>query len=517
MWTYTYKHGDRPLDGYTVQRAAGRGGFGEVYYAVSDAGREVALKAITGYEQIELRGIRQCMNLKSPHLVTIFDVRQNEQGRPFVIMEYVNGPNLRQILDDNPAGVGEQKAAFFLREIAKGLSYLHDNGIVHRDLKPANIFFEDGVVKIGDYGLSKAIATTQHSAQTVTVGTVHYMAPEVGQGKYDQGIDIYALGALLYELLTGVVPHVGSTPTEVLMKHLSAEPDLRNVSEPFATAIRRAMAKDPTQRFASVQEMVEAVFGAEHVRQSVSVFSPTDLSMVAGRVARNIGGGAGLNGGVGATATNDADSFTPSSTGPRDGDTQDFWNRFARLTDVVGDQLRGGRFSALRMSDTGQPARDPLLPRHRIVMGAVATGLFAIGAGLVTRSSTMLPFVTMAFSMLAAWAGAFAGLMVRRLVLPKLKQESPRLQKLASGALIGGAVVIASLPAWATSGMLGGSVIAVAVALACMDVRRWTATDRDERVIWDAAGYAAIIALMLSAIFDGSIMISIITAVNDVL
>ena len=81
MWTYAYKHGDRPLEGYTIERAAGRGGFGEVYYAISDAGREVALKSITGFEQIELRGIGQCMNLKSPHLVSIFDIRQSATGR----------------------------------------------------------------------------------------------------------------------------------------------------------------------------------------------------------------------------------------------------------------------------------------------------------------------------------------------------------------------------------------------------------------------------------------------------
>ncbi len=112
MWTFQYKHGDRPLDGYTIQRAAGRGGFGEVYYAVSDSGREVALKVVTGYEQIEVRGISQCMNLKSPHLVSIFDVKYNDMGKPFVIMEFVEGPNLRQLLDDAPAGLGTQKAAF---------------------------------------------------------------------------------------------------------------------------------------------------------------------------------------------------------------------------------------------------------------------------------------------------------------------------------------------------------------------------------------------------------------------
>jgi hypothetical protein len=80
MAAFRYKHGDRPLEGYTIQRGAGRGGFGEVYYAVSDSGREVALKVVQGCEQIELRGVSQCMNLKSPHLVTIFDVRYKASG-----------------------------------------------------------------------------------------------------------------------------------------------------------------------------------------------------------------------------------------------------------------------------------------------------------------------------------------------------------------------------------------------------------------------------------------------------
>jgi serine/threonine protein kinase len=293
MWTYAYKHGDRPLEGYTIERAAGRGGFGEVYYAVSDAGREVALKSITGIEQIELRGIGQCMNLKSPHLVSIFDIRQTAQGRWFVIMEFVNGPNLRELLDQAPSGLGTQKAAFFLREIAKGLSYLHDCGIVHRDLKPANIFFENGYVKIGDYGLSKAIEPTHHSGQTVTVGTVHYMAPEVGMGKYDRSIDIYALGALLYEMMTGIVPFVGASAGEILIKHLSHDADCSGIPEPFCSAIKRAMAKDPAQRFATVQEMVEAVFGAEHIQQSVSCFSPDSLSMIAQRVGQRVAVGGG--------------------------------------------------------------------------------------------------------------------------------------------------------------------------------------------------------------------------------
>src|SRR3954470_24126854 len=123
MPAFRYKIGDRPLDGFTIQRGVGRGGFGEVYYAIADSGREVALKVIQGYEQIELRGVSQCMNLKSPHLVAIFDVKHNAEGTPFVIMEYVSGPSLRQLLDESPSGLGEQKSAFFLREIAKGLTF----------------------------------------------------------------------------------------------------------------------------------------------------------------------------------------------------------------------------------------------------------------------------------------------------------------------------------------------------------------------------------------------------------
>ena len=288
MQAYQYQHGERPLEGYTIQHAIGRGGFGEVYYALSDSGRQVALKAVQGYEQIELRGVSQCMNLKNPHLVSIFDVRYNDKGRPFVIMEYVSGPSLQELLEEFPKGLGVQKTAYFLREIGKGLTYLHECGIVHRDLKPGNIFYESGYVKIGDYGLSKSMTNSCRSGQTMTVGTVHYMAPEIGAGSYDKSIDIYAFGVLLYEMLKGRPPYIGSSVGEILMKHLSGKPDLTGIEEPFASAIRRAMEKDPAKRFQSVQEMVEAVFGSDEVRNSVSLFAPNSLTMVAGKAAGNI-------------------------------------------------------------------------------------------------------------------------------------------------------------------------------------------------------------------------------------
>ncbi len=181
---FTYKHGDRPLTGYEIQRGVGRGGFGEVYYAISDGGREVALKYLREHPEVELRGVAQCINLKSPHLVSIFDVKQNDEGEYFVVMEYISGPSLRDMLIAEPNGLGPQKTAFFTREIAKGLGYLHDRGIVHRDLKPGNIFYDEGYVKICDYGLSKFISISRHSAQTTSIGTVHYMAPEIGSGNY---------------------------------------------------------------------------------------------------------------------------------------------------------------------------------------------------------------------------------------------------------------------------------------------------------------------------------------------
>ena len=286
MPSYRYDHGDQPLDGYSIEHALGRGGFGEVYYAVSDSGRQVALKAVQNYEDIELRGISHCMNLKSPHLVSIFDVKHNDRGDAFVIMEFVAGPSLRELLDESPEGLGAEKAAWFVREMAKGLALLHDAGVVHRDLKPHNVFVEDGYVKVGDYSLSKTMSASHRSGHTMTVGTVHYMAPEISLGRYDKTVDIYALGVMLYEMLTGQPPHVGETMGEVLMKHMSGEIDVSDIDEPFASVVLKAMAQNPEDRYQTVDEMVEALFGAEHIQNSVSGFNPQSLTVLAGRAAR---------------------------------------------------------------------------------------------------------------------------------------------------------------------------------------------------------------------------------------
>ncbi len=258
---FTYASGSRPLEGYQIKRGVGRGGFGEVYFAVSDAGKEVALKLIRRNLDVELRGVTQCLNLKHHNLVALYDIRADEHDDRWVVMEYVSGESLEDAINRHPTGMPIELAMSWFTGIASGVAYLHDHGIVHRDLKPANIFIDGDVVKIGDYGLSKFISCSRRSGQTESVGTVHYMAPEIANGRYGKEIDTYALGIILYEMLTGHVPFEGESIGEVLMKHLTAEPDLTLLDEPYRELVRSAMTKDPDSRIQSVAEMLSRLPG----------------------------------------------------------------------------------------------------------------------------------------------------------------------------------------------------------------------------------------------------------------
>lgn len=258
---FLYSGGARPLAGYTIKRGIGRGGFGEVYYAESDGGKEVALKLIRRHLDVELRGIAHCLNLKHPNLLALYDVKQDGEENTWVVMEYISGQSLEQVLAAHPQGLPPSEACAWVRGIAAGAAYLHNHGIVHRDLKPGNVFRDEGIVKLGDYGLSKFISCSRRSGNTDSVGTVHYMAPEVANGRYGKQIDIYALGIILYEMLTGRVPFEGESIGEVLMKHLTALPDVSMLPEPYRAIVARALAKDPEQRFESIEEMTAALPG----------------------------------------------------------------------------------------------------------------------------------------------------------------------------------------------------------------------------------------------------------------
>lgn len=264
---FTYSSGDRPLDGYTIKRGLGKGGFGEVYFAISDGEKEVALKQVNAIVSKaeaddptgEQRGDHLVLNVSHANLVTLFDIKEGVDDDTWIIMEFMAGNSLRHILDKYPTGLSTDDAAAWFYSIASGVEYLHNKGIVHRDLKPGNVFISDGNVKVGDYGLSKFISSSQRGGHTRSIGTLHYMAPEIGDGNYGREIDVYALGIMLFELLTGDVPFTGETDQEILVKQLTAKPDLSSIPLEFRKAIEKALQKDKTKRYQHVVDMLRDI------------------------------------------------------------------------------------------------------------------------------------------------------------------------------------------------------------------------------------------------------------------
>ncbi len=456
---YTFKHGDRPVDGYTIQRAVGRGGFGEVYYAISDGGREVAIKYLRDNPQIELRGVSLVINLKSPHLVSIFDVKKTEEDEYAIIMEYCSGPSLRDLLIAEPSGFAPEKAAFFLREIGKGLAYLHDHGIVHRDLKPGNIFFDDTYVKIGDYGLSKIISVSRHSAQTASVGTVHYMAPEIGSGNYSRGVDIYALGVMLYEMLLGAVPFEGSTMAEVLMKHLTSQPELDQLPQPFAKVVRKALEKDQKDRYQTVDEMVEELLSAAEIQKSVAGFSAKSLQHAVAQAggAKHVSPMPSPNPMPRAAAPKLPPYAVPVGSGSAlTGKTKKRMDRIARKVERKRAKLAGRRPNYEAASPAQQYAapstKEPQflskrLRRRRILLTAVMGAVLSVGLGVVCARTTGIDEI-----------GGTAGMLIPALTLGiMLGRKATRWFGVEDG------------PGWA-AGMVRAGCAAPILAMACAPV-----------------------------------------------
>ena len=526
MQKYQYQHGDRPLEGYTIERAAGRGGFGEVYYAVSDGGRQVAIKAVQNYEQIELRGISHCMNLKSPHLVTVFDVKYNDRNEPFVIMEYVSGPSLRDLLTESPNGLGVQKAAFFLREIAKSLSFLHECGIVHRDLKPSNIFYENGYVKVGDYGLAKAISASRHSGHTITVGTVHYMAPEIGAGSYNRSIDIYALGVLLYEMLTGDVPFMGSSPAEILMKHMTVTPEINNIEEPFAHVIKKALAKDPADRYQTVQEMVEDLFGSENIRNSVSQFSPEELSVVAERVAAKAN--------IAETPRPEKARAEAAAEPTREvgGQFTDTAQRFARQAEAMGQKVadrvdaEAGKLFGTKMRIPG--ITDPVNPHQRRTLAFLTMIFIAVGAGLLhgPQSRGFVPIAIAVFAMITVCSRTilyaqkrwFLNIEPESLWIPKI--VTCGLAALLTSIVAGFVGMVGHVPGMGRFPSHGTHLwLSLALPMLLVDWRRISSSQRSKRLSLGSAVWIGLLGAISAAIFgqDPILVASVLAGTSLVL
>ncbi|HUN81606.1 MAG TPA: protein kinase, partial [Phycisphaerae bacterium] len=273
-----------------------------------------------------------------------------------------------------------------------------------------NIFYEDGYVKIGDYGLAKIMAASQHSGQTVSVGTVHYMAPEVGSGNYDRTIDIYALGVMLYEMLLGKVPFSGATMGEVLMKHLTAQPNVDELPAPFPNVIRKALAKDPKDRYQTVQEMMSEIFEVADIERSVAAFEPASLSARAAHAAadlnitRSAGGVAVL--GTGSSNAGPPPIINPAVTIELHGRLGRFQHRLDRLADRVDRSPLGRKVNRVE------------LPNGKIFAGVIIAGrgkraetiastltiaaLTALPIGFISNSHHGLLAAFSAFVMMAA-------------------------------------------------------------------------------------------------------------------
>src|SRR5215469_6986233 len=273
---------------YVIERKLGSGGMADVYLAEDqELGRRVALKLLddrhASDEQFVERFRREAQSaagLNHPSIVSIFD-RGQAEGTYYIAMEYLDGRTLKELLVRNgPTPI--PIAIDYARQILSALSFAHRNGIVHRDIKPHNIVVGgDGRLKVTDFGIARS-GTSQMTEVGSIVGTAQYLSPEQARGApVDPRSDLYSLGVVLYEMLTGTVPFTGETPVEIAMKHLSQVPtppsELRpEVPHELDAVVMRALAKDPSQRYGSAEEM-EADLA--RVARGVAVSPQTEEAM----------------------------------------------------------------------------------------------------------------------------------------------------------------------------------------------------------------------------------------------
>ena len=259
-------------DRYRVIRRLGSGGAATVFLCEDERlGRKVAVKRMHAHSPEDItrrlrREARLGASLSHPNLVSVFDTETYEEG-VFIVMEYVEGETLADALSRGP--LDTRRALEILRALASALDHVHAQGIVHRDVKPANVLLGgDGSVKLADLGVGIALDDTRITQSGQVLGTPAYMSPEQIDGATPTpAVDIYALGAMAYEMLGGEKARKGSTPLEVAHRVTTEPPpDLRRVwgdAPPAAAeAIKRAMAREPARRPASAREFVDELSDA---------------------------------------------------------------------------------------------------------------------------------------------------------------------------------------------------------------------------------------------------------------
>ena len=269
---------------YRVERLLGRGGMGAVFSATNTAiGKRVALKFLTREAARDRdaasrfqREARAASVAESEHIVHVFDEGLSDDGHPFLVMELLVGEDLRSRLE-RETRLGVNTAVAIASQILRGLIRAHGAGLVHRDLKPDNVFLcrrDDGslLVKLVDFGISKLSQKTTPDTLTergAVLGTAHYMSPEQIQTpeSVDPRADLYGVGAILFEALSGRPPHEASSYEAVLVAICTRDaPDVRtlrgDVREPLAQVIARALSRDREARFQSAEEFLAALTNA---------------------------------------------------------------------------------------------------------------------------------------------------------------------------------------------------------------------------------------------------------------
>ena len=272
---------------FRLTRVLGAGGMGWVYLAIQEPlERPVALKVLVhdrnvdAFRQRFFREASVAARLSSPHIVTIHDYGQTEQGELFIAMEYVEGTPLSALLK-REGPFEPARICRFVRQICKGLSVAHDAGVVHRDLKPSNIMLVtdregDESVKVLDFGLVKSLSDGEDDSDLTGAGMVlgspNYMAPEqIRRQTVDQRTDIYSMGALIYRLLTGRAPYQSNTIVETMSLHLNGVPpsieqflpSVDYVQRHLEAVALRCLEKNPAARYGSMDELKDAIKGIE--------------------------------------------------------------------------------------------------------------------------------------------------------------------------------------------------------------------------------------------------------------